>query len=298
MQIIPTTLSKVVARQALTLGKHAPDLLFAGGVMGVVGSTVLACRSTLKLDAVLTSAERDVYVAETIRDQAENPELVQEAQSDIVYAKRKAAKEILKLYGPAIVLGGASIFALTKSHSMLKQRNLALSAAYAAVAEAFDEYRQRVREKYGDEEDRKLRYASEFVDIVDGETGEVISVLKVSPDAATGYARFFDHRSTSWSPDPEVNFAFARAQQEMLNWNLQHRGHVFLNEAYDAFGIARTRAGQVMGWVLDGPDSDNYVDLGINDLDNNRQLHEFLRGEEDGLLLDFNVTNVYDQIGK
>jgi hypothetical protein len=37
----------------------------------------------------------------------------------------------------AVLLGGVSIFALTKSHNLLQERNLALTAAYAAVDGAF-----------------------------------------------------------------------------------------------------------------------------------------------------------------
>ena len=73
---------------------------------------------------------------------------------------------------------------------------------------------------------------------------------------------------------------------------LQSRGHVFLNDVYDSLGIERSRAGSVVGWVLNG-DGDNYVDFGIFEVDN----RDFVNGTERSILLDFNVDGViFDKI--
>ena len=39
------------ARAQLLVKKYSPELLLTGGIVGVVGGTVLACRATLKAPA-------------------------------------------------------------------------------------------------------------------------------------------------------------------------------------------------------------------------------------------------------
>jgi hypothetical protein len=91
-----------------------------------------------------------------------------------------------------------------------------------------------------------------------------------------------------------MNRLFVTCQQNYLNHVLQVRGHVFLNEAYDALGLERSTAGAVVGWVM-GDNGDNYIDFGIFEAQNAR----FVNGSERSILLDFNVDGViYDKIGR
>ena len=100
------------------------------------------------------------------------------------------------------------------------------------------------------------------------------------------YARFFDPLCSAWSPDPEYNLAFLRAQQEWHNQKLQVRGHVFLNEVYDMFDIPRTEAGAVVGWLRDGG-GDGFIDFGL--FRDDQTVRDFMNGHEGAILLDFNV---------
>jgi hypothetical protein len=109
------------------------------------------------------------------------------------------------------------------------------------------------------------------------------------------YARFFDELSTSWNREPEYNLVFLKCQQSYANDMLKTRGHVFLNEVYDSLGIERTKAGQVVGWVI-SEDGDNFIDFGL--YANNGKVRDFINGREGAILLDFNVDGViYDKIG-
>ena len=55
-------------------------------------------------------------------------------------------------------------------------------------------------------------------------------------------------------------------------------------------GMARSKAGQVVGWIYDekNPMGDNYVDFGIYDLHDDAK-RRFVNGYERSILLDFNV---------
>lgn len=118
---------------------------------------------------------------------------------------------------------------------------------------------------------------------------------KVEDQAYSIYARFFDESSSVWSKDAEQNLTFLKLQQQNANAKLKVQGYLFLNDVYDMLGIARTKAGQVVGWVYDENNTrgDNYVDFGIYK-DGNRT---FVNGYERSILLDFNVDgNILDRI--
>jgi len=294
MNLIPAAIARGVARSGLLTQKNSPAILFGVGVVGMVGSTVLACRATLKVDEVIEETKGNL---EKIKSY-ENPEKYSEMdrKKDITTAYTKGVFNVAKLYGPAILLGGASIFCLTKSHTILSARNAALTAAYAAVDEAFKKYRGRVVDKYGVEEDLRLRHDSEPVEIIN-EKGNITHSTRVTGDP-TMYARFFDQLSTEWSRDPEYNLVYLKHQQSYFNHMLRARGHVFLNEVYDALGIERSKEGAVVGWVMNGgEDSDNHVDFGL--YEDNPKARDFINGREGSILLDFNVDGtILDKIGK
>jgi hypothetical protein len=291
MNLVPTAIGNAVARRSLVLNAQAPGLLFGAGIVGVVGSTVLACRATLKMEEIMSDANAKIQTAKNLehRNYSER-----DRQKDLAIIRSQAVIHIVRAYAPAIIVGTLGIAALTKSHRILTHRNAALMAAYSALEKGFNEYRARVIEKYGSDEDRNLRYGTRTVTV--GEGKERHEVTRVAMNDPSIYARFFDEYSPNWSPHPETNLIFLKCQQNSLNDLLLARGHVFLNEVYDALGLPRSQAGQVVGWVKEAGDS--YIDFGIFTDRSNSKIREFVNGYESSILLDFNVSGViYDKIG-
>lgn len=291
MKFVPNVATRTVAHKLLLAKKNSPGLLFGAGVVGMVGSTVLACRATLKMQTLIDTTENDLKLTRSLEHREYSDH---DRQKDVAIIYTRSVVSVARLYAPSILLGAASIAALTKSHTQLIERNLALTAAYAAVDRAFGEYRGRVVEKYGEDQDREFRFATEEVEIID-DRGVQRTQLMPGPDSATMYARFFDEYSPNWSKEPEYNLLFLRCQQNYANDLLKSRGHIFLNEVYDMLGLERSRAGAVVGWII-SDDGDNYIDFGVFDGDS-RNSRDFVNGREGSLLLDFNVDGViYDQI--
>jgi Family of unknown function (DUF6353) len=294
MSFVPEVISRTVARNTLHVQKASPEILLGVGIIGLVGSTVLACRATLKMSEVLDESKNKIDQATSLEhhDYSES-----DRSRDLTLIKYQTGIQIVKLYAPAIVVGGLSIYALTSSHNILSRRNAALTAAYAALEKGFNEYRARVVEKYGEEEDRDFRYGAEKVQIVDPDTGKKKTVTRVGPGDPSIYARFFDPVSPSWSKEPEYNLIFLKCQQNYANDLLLSRGHIFLNEVYDMLGIPRSKAGAVVGWVLSkNGETDNFVNFGV--FDGKEQVaRDFVNGREGAILCDFNVDGViYDRL--
>jgi len=299
MKYIPNAASLRVGRQLLLTQKHSPTILFAGGVVGVIATTVMASRATLKLEDTLADHASKLQIAKDLRA-SDNPDYSEaDYRQDMTILYSRAVVDVTKLYAPVVLVGAASIIALTGSHKILTSRNAALTAAYAALDKGFREYRHRVVKEFGPEVDQRLRYDTEERAVTqvtpDGSKKEV-KVLRAGPDNISIYARFFDDLCSSWSRTPEFNHLFLRCQQNYANDLLRSRGHIFLNEVYDMVGIERSKAGAVVGWVISKDGGDNYVDFGIFD-GNNPRARDFVNGREGSILLDFNVDGViYDKI--
>lgn len=287
---LPPKVIAATGRKALIVQRYSPEILFGAGVVGAVTATVLACRSTLKLGEVLDEAEKDKITLENIP--------VGEGYSQREYDKNLAALKIrtvarvAKLYMPAVLMGSLSIGALTGSHYIMSSRQAGLMAAYAALDKGFKEYQSRVAEEIGEERAGQLRYDNVIHKEKDAD-GKVIKTVRVNGvTGASIYARFFDKQSAEWVNNPEYNKMTLVAKQEYLNNLLHARGHVFLNEVYDALGIPRTRAGAVVGWFVGkntkNGNRDSYIDFGL--FNGNREaVREFVNGNENAILLDFNV---------
>lgn len=279
------------ARQILLAKKHSPNALFGAGVVGVVATAVLASKATLGLEDILEETEKNLIAAKYTRENHADKYTEEDLKKDKVIIYSRAAMRIARLYAPAICVGSLSIAALTGAHVIMNRRNVALTAAYATLEKGFNEYRDRVREEFGDDREYDLRHGIKTEKVKDG--NKKIEKRR-NPELPSIYARFFDEYSNQWMPNPEYNKTYLINQQNYANDMLRSRGHVFLNEVYDKLGIPRSKEGAVVGWVAG--EGDDYIDFGIFDGEREAR-RSFVNGNEASILLDFNVSGViYDKI--
>lgn len=299
---IMKSVNGVASKTVMKLKKHSPEILVVAGIAGTVVSAVLACKATTKVAEILDETKGTL---DTIHEGMETGAIngqeytTEDGKKDTVVVYAQTGMKLAKLYGPAIILGTLSITSILASNNILRKRNVALGAAYAAIDKSFKEYRGRVIERFGEQVDTELKYgikAKKFEEIeVDPETGKEKKVKKTvmvaDPNLQSDYAVYFDNKSRNYETNPDYNRMFLKAQQAFANDKLQTRGHLFLNEVLDDLDLPRTPAGQIVGWTKDGPDG--YVNFRIVEVE---------RETEDGrhepaLLLDFNVEgNIWEKM--
>lgn len=299
---IMKSVNGVASKAVMKLKKHSPEILVVAGIAGTVVSAVLACKATTKVAEILDETKGTL---DTIHDGMETGAIngqeytTEDGKKDTVVVYAQTGMKLAKLYAPAIILGTLSITSILASNNILRKRNVALGAAYAAIDKSFKEYRGRVIERFGEQVDTELKYgikAKKFEEIeVDPETGKEKKVKKTvmvaDPNLQSDYAVYFDSKSRNYETNPDYNRMFLKAQQAFANDKLQTRGHLFLNEVLDDLDLPRTPAGQIVGWTKDGPDG--YVNFRIVEVE---------RETEDGrheptLLLDFNVEgNIWEKM--
>lgn len=299
---IMKSVNGVASKTVMKLKKHSPEILVMAGIAGTVVSAVLACKATTKVAEILDETKGTL---DTIHEGMETGAIngqeytTEDGKKDTVVVYAQTGMKLAKLYAPAIILGTLSIISILASNNILRKRNVALGAAYAAIDKSFKEYRGRVIERFGEQVDTELKYgikAKKFEEIeVDPETGKEKKVKKTvmvaDPNLQSDYAVYFDSKSRNYETNPDYNRMFLKAQQAFANDKLQTRGHLFLNEVLDDLDLPRTPAGQIVGWTKDGPDG--YVNFRIVEVE---------RETEDGrhepaLLLDFNVEgNIWEKM--
>lgn len=288
------------------LKKKSPELLVAVGIVGAVTSAVLACKATTKAGKVLDESKKTIdaihEAEQTGVTTAGEDYTKDDCKKDLAIAYVQTGVKFAKLYGPAVILGAASVTSILASHNILKKRNVALAAAYAAVDKSFKDYRGRVLERFGEQVEKELRYnikAKEIEETVTDEKGKEKTVKKTVDVAEAGwdpskyspYAKIFDEGHRDYSKDAEKNLFYLKARQAQANDMLKAHGHLFLNEVYDMLGFKRTAAGAVVGWVYDpkNPIGDNFIDFGMFEVCRPAAV-DFVNGYERSFILDFNVV--------
>ncbi len=300
---IMKSVSGIINKTTMTLKKHSPEILIVAGVVGAVASAVIACKATTKVGKITEEAKNAI---DTIHESEKNgitPDgkvyTKEDCQKDLAITYVQTGIKYVKLYAPAVILGSLSVTSILASNDILRKRNVALGAAYAAIDKSYKEYRGRVIERFGEQVDQELKYnikAKKYEEIeTDPETGKQKKVKKTvmvtDPNIQSDYAVYFDNKSRNYETNMDYNRMFLKAQQQYANDKLQARGHVYLNEVLDDLDLPRTPAGQIVGWTKNGPDG--YINFRIIDVE---------RETEDGrhepaLLLDFNVEgNIWSQM--
>ena len=287
--------------------KHSPEILAVAGVVGIVASGIMACKASTKLSGVIEETKEQLdQVHDYVEKNGFSDKYTEEdSKKDTAIIYTQTAVKLVKLYGPAVILGTLSITAMLTSNKILRKRNIALAAAYTTVDRAFKDYRGRVVERFGEELDRELKYnlkSKEIEEVVTDENGEETTVKKtvkaMNPNDISEYARFFDESCSSWNKSQFHNQMFLKQQQNYANDLLKAQGYLFLNDVYKMLGMDVAPYGQVVGWIYDekNPVGDNFVDFGLYDL-NDEAKRLFINGQERVILLDFNVDgNILDLI--
>ena len=306
---IMNSVSRSSHKVSFKLKKHSPEILIVTGVVGIIASTVMACKATTKVNDIVDETKETI---DTIHDSvgkglhtSDGEEYTQEvANKDLAIVYVQTGLKFVKLYGPSVALGIASIGCIVGSNHILRKRNVALAAALTAMETSFKDYRRRLIDRFGKDLDRELRFgikAKEVEEKTVDENGKETTITKtvevVDPNAIHSiYSVVFCEGNSGWTRNAELNKVFLIQQQNYANDKLRLNGILTLNEVYDMIGAPRTAYGQVAGWVYteDGSIGDNFVDFGIFDV-NNEKACDFVNGYEKSIILDFNcIGNILE----
>lgn len=268
--------------------KHAPTILTGAGTVGLVGTAVLASRATLTYKELI--ADEVMVITDGPNLMKRNEHYTEdEFRKDRIVCYSRIVTKTVKHYAPTIALGVASIAAFWWSHSIQSKRIAGLAAAYAALDTSYRKYKKSVASVIGEESMKKVEEKILDDVVFTDEPFEYDKMDESVIPEYSPYARIIDETSSVWDPSDDIAELNIHAQLNYMNDLLRTRGYLFLSDVYDALGIPRTPASQVVGWLWKKGDGDHYVSFG--DIEGHRIQFwdDSRRRTVANYLLDFNV---------
>jgi hypothetical protein len=273
-----------IATRAAGTGKlwanqNAPAIMTVTGAAGMIVTVALAIRQTAKAcekNGVFEDVTADLQIARLAKEEAGSDLSDREKNQQLARVYVQSAAKLAKVYWPVFSIGTISLGLMLQAHNIQQRRYSTLVTAYTALDTAFRAYRRRVADEVGEEHEKEIYLNAYRRTLEPNEAEGRLEACEVWDPAdmqaePSLYSRFFDSSSNNWTKTPEYNLTFLKAQQTFANQKLQANGYVFLNEIYEALGIPRSQAGQLVGWKLGHPNSDGYISFGIHDIFDERQ---------------------------
>lgn len=289
-----STLTRFVSRAGTTLAKNYPTIALTAGVVGFAGTVGLAIHATNNSQYIIGNHKSDLHHTRERFKKQNDPYTPEQFKKDQIAIWTNTTKELSKKYAPTMALGVMSIAALISGQSVLANRLNTMTIAYEGTRTLLKAYRENVKKEVGEEKEFEIYTAS----AADGRE-RLIETGVIDPDCA-GYdfegTTFWFDSSTSplnYKDSDMMNANFLRDVENAMNRRLQQRGHLFLNDVYEALGMEETPLGTQIGWINLPGKVESYVDFGFDN-----KINETVKGrvketaDKHAYLLDLNVDGV------
>lgn len=292
-------------------------LLSAGFTIAAVVSTAIQAPKAEKIlvpsNKKITKLKEELNDNELVANKLIN---VNDHKKEIRKIQRQTVVSLAKVYILPFVFTTASLAFMGTGYKAMRDKEIALGAAYVTVENAFKSYRNKVKEKFGEEVEKDIFKDSNETtvkyEVVDPETGEIEEIEKIVNKANDGGAWeiWFDAASIHWSKNGRTNYETLMYMQKAANLDLKRYGYMFLYDVIQMLGIPEgcipndlLIASRVIGWIDDPYDSsrNNWISFGISDQagEYNEIGKELFEGTERDVMLSFNPDGIilYDKNG-
>ena len=220
-------MSSLLCQSKLFLQRNAPTILTCLGGVGVVVTSITAAKATPKALKALEKAENE--------------------KGDKL-TKMEKVKAAGPAYIPAIIAGTSTISCIFGANILNKHHQASLMSAYSLLNESYKEYKNKLKELYGEEAHQRIvdALAVEKTEdmVIRSEylcSGCDLSLDKHCGDPVVFYDEFGDRYF-------EATIEQVLTAEYHLNRNYILRGFAVLNELYDFLGLEPTDYGSVVGW--------------------------------------------------
>lgn len=280
--------------------KYAPEIMIVGGIVLTGVSLWQMRKAALKEDEVRIRHQERMNNIWDKAVKAETGEIKyneKEHKEETVAAYGKTAIDYITLYGPPVAAALGAVGLVLASNKIRRDRYMGLAAAYATLSSTFNTYQNRVIADAGMAKHLLYKNGVKKEIVVDTDengkdSAKEIDILDDSVEEFSGeyscYSKIFDETNNNWNPDPESNRFFLQTNEDTANKVCKGRGYLFLNEVYEALGIPKTKAGQIVGWIWDERRGDHQIDFGMFNVMRPKTI-DFVNGYEPSVILDFNV---------
>lgn len=226
-------IQKMLHKTELYIRKYSPVALSCVASVGVVVTAVVAVKVTPK--AVM------LIHADSKKKHDGNP---------YAYTKKEALAAAWKCYIPAVALGASTIACIMGANALNKRQQATLTSAYALVQNSYKEYKDKLKELYGEEAhnaimDSIVKEKCKDVSLLTS-GGWYISSLDfgegMKPEVTRTFYDAFSQRYFESTIEKVIQAEYH------LNRNFMFAGVIPLNDFYEFLGLEKTDFGDTVGW--------------------------------------------------
>lgn len=220
-------LQNIVYSSKLYLKQHSSTILTCISAVGVIATSLLTAKTTIKVFEIVNEEE-----CEMKRD----------------LTKKELVAVAAPVYIPAIIMGASTIACIFGANILNKKQKALLSSAYMLANNSFKEYKNKLKELYGEKTHNKI-----IDSIVAEKTKDVhISANYLFSECDSSLENddsepmlFYDEYSGQYF---ETTTERVLSAEYHLNRNYILKGYATLNEFYGFLGLEPTEYGEILGW--------------------------------------------------
>lgn len=276
----------VVNNCKLTVMRNKGLILTVSSAAFEIGALIAMAKQAPKAEKVLIPANKKIA---KLREELNDTEAIanhrvypEDNKREIRKIQLDTFKKLTKIYAIPVILAGASLATMGGSYKVMRDKELALGAAYVTIDNAFKAYRNRVKEAIGEEKEnlifRDVKKIPVKKTIVDENTGEVKEVEEVIEKATSGggYEVAFDAASLLWSDNGRTNYETLAEVENKANMILKTEHVLFLYDVFQMLDLPKSiinkdilAASRCVGWIYDpyDPNRSSWVSFGIRTKD-------------------------------
>lgn len=197
--------------------RQSPTILCCFGAVGVIATAIGAAKATPKALLLIKEAER-------------------KKESELTAMEK--IKVAWKPYAPVAIIGSATISCIFGANVLNRRQQASLASAYMFLENSFNEYKEKVKEKIGSDEERDIRTSIVKKKLEDADIpllgGEVLMFYE-------------EHHGQIF----ERTMLEVRDAEYQLNRKITLNGEASLNELLELLDLPGVKEGDSIGWSQD-----------------------------------------------
>ena len=220
----------LLGKSQLLFKRRGSTILTIAGGVGVIATSIVAVKATPKA-------------------LKQNEEAQEEKGEELTNVEK--VKVAAPTYIPAILIGVGTLTCIFGANILSKRQQAALVSAYAMVDSSYKEYKQKLKELYGEEAHEEIvnAIAVEKAKEVGITAESMCANTCLTDDKACGEpVLFYDEWSQRYF---ESTIEQVITAEYHLNRNFVLRGFTVLNELYEFLGLETTDYGAELGWTIE-----------------------------------------------
>lgn len=228
-------IQRAIHKSGLYLKKYSPVALSCVASVGVIVTVVTAVKATPKAVELVKADSRKNHDGDPY-----------------AYTKKEAFMSAWKCYIPTAAFGLSTIACIMGANALNSRKQAALTSAYALINQSYKEYKDKLKELYGEEAHNAIvdsivsekckdvfLYASDWVGYSCLDFGEDTAAY---PEIVRTFYDSFSQRYF------ETTISKVIQAEYHLNRNFMFKGVIPLNDFYEFLGLEKTEFGETVGW--------------------------------------------------